>query len=204
MAVAPSGALAWREADQRVVRPDMPEPLSQLMDRPNPSARRVLFEHLVAGRECGDCAACCTEMRIREPGWRKAAGSACPHCTGDGCGIYARRPPSCRSWFCLWRRMTHLPDALRPDRCGVLFAIGWNLHPSDPFERIYVIVKALRDPSDLDNPAVLRAIGVLAHSGSLPIWLEHDGRKSLIYPGPIWSRRSCIRARSPRARSSPS
>jgi hypothetical protein len=76
---------------------------------------------LVAGRECGTCTACCVELTIDQPELRKLAGHVCPHCIlGQGCTIYPTRPLVCRTWFCAWRQLDWIGDALRPDQSDVL------------------------------------------------------------------------------------
>ena len=76
---------------------------------------------LVAGRECGTCTACCVELTIDQPELQKLAGHVCPHCIlGQGCTIYPTRPLVCRTWFCAWRQLDWIGDALRPDRSDVL------------------------------------------------------------------------------------
>jgi len=46
------------------------------------------------------------------------------------CGIYVSRPPSCREFKCLWLDLVgteyELPKAMRPDKCGVIFAVESN------------------------------------------------------------------------------
>lgn len=39
-----------------------------------------------------------------------------------GCGIYPVRPPVCRRFQCAWLSAPNLPEAMRPDRCGVMFS----------------------------------------------------------------------------------
>ena len=73
-----------------------------------------------AGRECGDCTACCTVLAIVE--LQKPQRRACDHLCRSGCGIYATRPASCREFHCLWLRgALDADEALRPDRLGVMF-----------------------------------------------------------------------------------
>src|SRR5205823_3357745 len=78
------------------------------------------------GRGCGECRACCVvlgfEARPGEAPFAKPAGVACPHVCAAGCAIYAERPPVCVRFQCAWLQTPSLPAALRPDRCGVLFA----------------------------------------------------------------------------------
>lgn len=75
---------------------------------------------LIAGRECGECFACCTIPGIDSDGLRKPAGVKCGHCAGQGCSIYASRPQACREFYCEWRYQTLLSDDWRPDRSGVM------------------------------------------------------------------------------------
>lgn len=82
-------------------------------------------------RSCGECHACCIvpgfDAAPGEAGFHKPANTPCPHLVQIGCGIYAERPPVCRRFECAWIAAPNLPEALRPDRCGVLFCT--NDHP---------------------------------------------------------------------------
>jgi hypothetical protein len=82
-------------------------------------------------RGCGPCRACCVvlgfDARPGEAPFTKPAGVACPHLCPTGCGIYAERPPVCARFQCAWLQTPSLPASLRPDRCGVLFAMNDNL-----------------------------------------------------------------------------
>lgn len=83
------------------------------------------------GRTCGECRACCVvlgfEARPEESAFTKPAGTPCPHLCPSGCAIYAQRPPVCARFQCAWLQTPTLPADLRPDRCGVLFAMNDNL-----------------------------------------------------------------------------
>jgi hypothetical protein len=72
------------------------------------------------GKRCGACRACCVELRIETPEFRKAGGTPCPHHTGAGCGIYTTRYKICRDFLCGWLLFPELDDDWRPDRSGVL------------------------------------------------------------------------------------
>jgi hypothetical protein len=84
-----------------------------------------------APRSCGACRACCITLgfqaREGEALFDKPPGLPCPHLVEAGCRIYADRPPVCRRFQCGWIQAPNLPDALRPDRCGVLFCLNSNL-----------------------------------------------------------------------------
>ena len=75
-------------------------------------------------RACGSCSACCDVLAVAE--LEKGTYEACAHVCEAGCGIYADRPGSCRTFECEWLRGTLEVDGavdpdLRPDACGVIF-----------------------------------------------------------------------------------
>ncbi|HEY4077454.1 MAG TPA: hypothetical protein VGM26_11050 [Rhizomicrobium sp.] len=74
----------------------------------------------LAERRCGDCKACCNELKIKAPQLRKKAHTMCAHHTGAGCGIYESRPLVCRQFLCGWRLFGELDDGWRPDLSGAL------------------------------------------------------------------------------------
>ena len=73
-------------------------------------------------KKCGGCTLCCEIVPVKEIEVRSFQG--CPHRTtfahacGAGCGIYARRPGSCRTWDCGWLLSPELGEDTRPDRVG--------------------------------------------------------------------------------------
>ena len=67
---------------------------------------------------CGECSVCCELFSIKE--LNKPKQSMCDKCTGTGCGIYDKRPQTCREYFCFYIS-ENLQEEARPDRCGVLF-----------------------------------------------------------------------------------
>ena len=85
-----------------------------------------------APRECGECRACCVALGFDagpdEAPFSKPYGTPCPHLIQIGCGIYGERPPVCRRFQCGWIQAPNLPEALRPDRCGVLFCTNDNVY----------------------------------------------------------------------------
>jgi hypothetical protein len=73
-------------------------------------------------RTCGSCTLCCKLLRVTE--LNKAEGRWCTHCVkGQGCGIYADRPPSCRNFECFWLMDAGFPDDMRPDRTGIVIML---------------------------------------------------------------------------------
>lgn len=143
---------------------------------------KSLFTYLVPDRQCGDCVACCRVMNIDLPELKKPAGVLCPNSTGKGCGIYETRPNVCRSWFCLWRRIDAMPDATRPDRCGVIFSLGQKLPPTEPFERLFIAARAINSEKDFEHPMALASLRMFVAQGSLPIYRSFAGIKHLIFP----------------------
>jgi hypothetical protein len=137
---------------------------------------------LVPGRDCGSCVACCVVLRVDAPGLTKEAGVMCGHCSGSSCTIYDKRPETCRNFFCLWRRVGSMPDALRPDRIGVMFTIEENPAPQNPFERSYVIGRAINSIADFDRPEVRAMLSVFIEKGDLPVWLSFNQERRLLHP----------------------
>ncbi len=87
-------------------------------------------------RACGACTACCTAVAVPELG--KGPYRSCAHLCGSGCGIYADRPSSCRTFACQWLRGVLEVDGgvdptLRPDACGVIF----DYQPDSAFGELY-------------------------------------------------------------------
>ena len=82
------------------------------------------MDHLVPGRQCGDCKVCCVVPPIDEPEMQKQPNAMCRHRSMGGCEIYEKRPTVCRTYFCGWRRLVFLNDDWRPDRSGVLIESG--------------------------------------------------------------------------------
>lgn len=114
-----------------------------------------------APNPCGSCTLCCRTAGVEEIA--KPVGAWCTHCDkGKGCRIYSERPPSCREFACTWLavRQEGLPidDALRPDRCKVVF-----------FDAGPGMLMAQVDPSYPDSwrkGAAMRAIADFAASGT--------------------------------------
>ena len=82
-------------------------------------------------RTCGGCTLCCDLIPVKEIGNLPFHGCqfkrSVLHAAGPGCGIYQRRPYSCRAWRCMWLKSSpeNVPDEMRPDRAG--FVIDENL-----------------------------------------------------------------------------
>jgi len=139
---------------------------------------------LAPGRECGTCTACCKVMNFDAPTLAKPAGVQCQHCTGTACGIYEDRPAPCRTFYCLWREVANMPDSLRPDRAGVIFTIEELPTPANPFEKRFVIARAVNGIADFDSPATRQALQVFVEQGDLPVWLSVNQERRLFHPYP--------------------
>jgi hypothetical protein len=133
---------------------------------------RSAQESLVPGRACGTCTVCCKTLRINAPELKKLAGVLCPHCTeGGGCKIYETRPPVCQGWYCGWRRMQHLNDEWRPDRCGVLICLvgaGEGIPPE--FPQLGLKFDVIESPSVLNWDPLIKYIGFEIARGT-PVFL---------------------------------
>jgi hypothetical protein len=77
-----------------------------------------------------------------------------------------------------------MPDELRPDRIGVMFSIEENPTPQNPFERAFVIARAVNSIADFDRPEVRAALGVFMERGDLPVWLSFNQERRLLHPRP--------------------
>ena len=75
---------------------------------------------LIPGRECGPCVECCRFIPLDLPELAKPTGSLCGYCVdGAGCSVHSVRPPTCRTWFCVWR-VVELSEPWRPDLSGII------------------------------------------------------------------------------------
>lgn len=138
---------------------------------------------LVPGRQCGECVVCCEYLPISAAGLVKPAEVLCGNCVVNrGCGIYATRPNVCRTWHCLWLRDAAMPDELRPDKSGVIFALVVHYEPRYVFENVHITCMAMKSRSDLAVAPASDAIGRYIGEGSLPVWLSYGGGKTLAYP----------------------
>jgi len=89
------------------------------------------------GRGCGTCSLCCKLMGVVE--LDKPSGSWCGHCRpGQGCGVYATRPPSCRDFLCTWLFRAEIGEEWKPSLSRMI------LVEDVPGNRIAVIVDPQR------------------------------------------------------------
>lgn len=144
--------------------------------------RQKLFGPVVPGRECGDCTACCTFLKIGTPELIKPAGVTCEHCRDRGCAIYAKRFPVCRGWHCLWKHIPVLPEEARPDRSGVLCGFEQQAVPENVFSRLSVRLIVI-DRDKAESSDLFEAMMAMFKQGDLPVWLDaQDKQLRLVHP----------------------
>ncbi|MBS0295328.1 MAG: hypothetical protein JSR45_03390 [Proteobacteria bacterium] len=141
-----------------------------------------LTHTLAPGRGCGDCYVCCEITTINDPALQKPEGQLCVNCHGGLCAVYEHRPKTCRDFHCLYRHLGDLPEAMRPDRCGVMFSTRRETNPESPFSRIYIGGYATGDTAAYETPEVQAAIRWLSEQTPLPIWLAFGKVKRLVSP----------------------
>ncbi len=136
---------------------------------------------LVADRSCGQCTVCCRVLEIEALG--KPAGVLCRHNTGNSCGIYEERPEACVQWHCLWRRISALPDALRPDRSGVVFSLEREGPARDASMGACIVGRAVEGEQAFKEWEAVEAFAMFAREGSLPVWRVSEGTATLMHAG---------------------
>lgn len=136
---------------------------------------------LVPGRSCGQCTACCRILAIEA--LAKPAGTLCRHNTGVACAIYAERPDACVRWHCLWRRIGALPDALRPDRSGVVFALEKASPDAGAREGACIVGRAVDGEQAFERWEAVEAFAMFVREGSWPVWKASPRSAILLYAG---------------------
>jgi hypothetical protein len=128
-------------------------------------------------RSCGECRACCVVLGFEagpdEASFAKPAGEPCRHLCPMGCSIYSDRPPVCRRFRCAWLQERSLPAALRPDRCGVMFAMNDSV--LGPGFAVYAYELT---PGAADRRPVTRLIERVAEEAPV-ILVRADGRREV-------------------------
>lgn len=136
------------------------------------------FKAEMAGRQCGDCTACCWVLGIKE--LAKAPRKFCKH-QGVGCGIHPTKPPSCQEFRCLWLDGNIIEEELRPDRLGAMFCLRLHpsIHPTQEIVSVFEIVDGALDRNE---------VGVAAKYFAMhyPVILMHkSGRRQMLGPEPL-------------------
>lgn len=99
---------------------------------------RKKIEKTLAAHPCGACSECCTVKAVAEI--QKPEDTPCKHLgrhpptmdrpSSSGCRIYAKRPQSCKDYFCAYRfGVLGDGEMLRPDKLGIVFDVVDRLPP---------------------------------------------------------------------------
>ena len=131
-------------------------------------------------KTCAGCSACCEIVPVKELGLE--AFHRCPHqrppyhAQGPGCGIYAARPYSCRSWSCAWL-LADWPDIYRPDRCGLVIDPHFDLIRVNGREMQAAQVWAMPGhEEDYKKPEIVDLIlSLITKAQCAVIWRMRDG-----------------------------
>lgn len=140
------------------------------------------FGPLLPKRACGECTVCCTVCAIEE--LAKPNDTRCVHLSASGgCGIYDERPGSCRAFYCAWRRLSWLGNAMRPDRSGVMLTLEVDPGAANPFERRYIVARWIAGGPDSDR-ATAEQLRALFRRQSVPCFFSPSGSsvKRLAHP----------------------
>lgn len=127
-------------------------------------------------KSCGDCSLCCKLLGVAA--LEKPAGQWCAHFRkGAGCGIYAERPPACRSFQCLWTGSEGLGDAWRPDRAKFV------LFTEQDGRRLSVVVDPAYPDAWRREPfySRLKAMSQRAHDG-YELLVSIGDRRIVVFP----------------------
>lgn len=140
-------------------------------------------------RQCGECTACCTHLKIDSAELQKLADVDCEHLEPKrGCRIYETRPQGCRDFLCLWRQMPDMPEDWRPDRSGMLLVTTKQNIPPGYATDYGIKVQFINASADIRHPGVVRGILSFVHA-RIPVFLTVQGpvgrvaKMLLINPG---------------------
>ncbi len=141
----------------------------------------LLLGPVLAERDCGDCTACCTHLTVASPDFAKPAGVDCVHLGRGGCTIHAVRPAICRTWFCVWRRVAALSDAMRPDRSGLLVSLNFVAKPQNLFEGVAINIRLLPGSTAIADGTAAAMLDRLCEE-LIPVWFSDGAEKMLMHP----------------------
>ncbi len=120
---------------------------------------------LVQGRVCGPCDVCCRVPTIDEPALQKLPGYRCENALpGGGCAIYEARPRTCRDFFCGWRRLKWIGEAMRPDLSGVLVRLLREATPVEGVDR-FAVAFTILDESAVAAKGFAEAVAAAVSAG---------------------------------------
>ena len=139
---------------------------------------------LVAGRECGECSACCVVLNVDTPEFQKLPGKPCAHLCARGCAIHATRFPVCRTYHCGWRYLSGLADDWRPDKSGVLVDFQTDDLPDHYPKRPGIRLTVFSPPETALKPAFLDYVARLIAS-DVPVILAVPGPPAFFPAGAL-------------------
>lgn len=149
--------------------------------QPDADLETTLLGPVLLDRDCGDCSACCTTLKVDTPAFSKPADTPCAHLAARGCGIHAVRPPICRTWFCAWRRVAAMPEEARPDRSGLLVSFTFVREPRNCFESVAITVRALPGSDAIASGMAAKVLDSLCDR-PVAVWFSDGSRKMLMHP----------------------
>jgi len=75
-----------------------------------------------------------------------------------------------------------MPDETRPDRARVVASIDSFDPPRTPFEKLYVVCRAIDSPADLQTTVGRNIIEMFKDAGQMPVFGSFGGQKWIVYP----------------------
>jgi len=132
--------------------------------------------HLVPGRNCGKCNACCKYYDVAE--LKKPAGQLCQHWKkSSGCTIYETRPAACRDFYCVWLQNASLDDNWRPDISGFILREIRTGIPSHFVNRVGVVFELSGPRSSINTDRFIQAVaGQIAQRAPVFLSLSRNGK----------------------------
>ena len=113
--------------------------------------------HLVPGRNCGKCNACCRYYDVAE--LKKPAGQLCQHWKkSSGCTIYETRPAACRDFYCVWLQNASMDDGWRPDLSGFILRETYSNIPAHFAVRHGVVFELCGPNSSINTDRFIQAV----------------------------------------------
>lgn len=149
--------------------------------QPDADLETTLLGPLLPDRECGDCTACCTVLKVDSPDFKKPEGVPCRHLGATGCTIHAVRPAICRDWFCAWRRVAAMPEEARPDRSGILASLAFVRAPRNCLEGVAISVRTIAGDAPIASGMAAKVLDALCDR-LVPVWFTDGRRKMLMHP----------------------
>ncbi len=124
-------------------------------------------------RSCGSCSECCSALGVHE--LNKEMFVPCRYqiqSEQGGCGVYDKRPTSCREFSCVWLD-GNFEEQHRPDR------IGFVLATADLYEDLVILIAYPSRPDALQTEESKTLLNLVAQQ--IPICIFHpNGRRQML------------------------